>query len=114
VAFDQGLVEWVIEAMEPVGCVTMRKMFGGAGLYCDGLFFALVTDDDLWIKGDAISAADWDALGAEPFSFSYPDGRIVETKYRRAPGDAHDDPEAMQHYGRLGIAAAMRTGRKPE
>ena len=71
-AFDQGLVDWVIEAMEPLGHVTMRRMFGGAGLYCDGLFLALVTDDDLWIKGDAVSAAEWDALDAPPFSFTFP------------------------------------------
>ena len=56
-AFDQGLVDWITEAMEPIGTVTMRKMMGGATLYCGGTIFAIVADDRVWFKADAVSDA---------------------------------------------------------
>ena len=54
---DAGLADWVAEAMEPIGTITARRLFGGAALYCDGLTFAIVAFDCLWFKADAGSAA---------------------------------------------------------
>jgi DNA transformation protein len=107
-AIDHGLVDWVAEAMAPIGPVTMRRMFGGAALYCDGTIFALLVADDLWFKGDAASAPEWDALGADRFTYAKAGGVTGVTNYRRAPSDAHDDPEALRRYGEMGLAASMR------
>lgn len=63
-ALDTGLLEWVREALAPVGTVTMRRMMGGATLYCDGTVFAILAFDELWFKADAESDAAWDAAGA--------------------------------------------------
>ena len=49
----------------PVGTVTHHAMMGGATLYCDGTIFAIVADDLLWFKADAVSDAEWDAAGAD-------------------------------------------------
>jgi DNA transformation protein len=107
-AIDHGLVDWVAEAMAPIGPVTMRRMFGGAALYCDGMIFALLVADDLWFKRDAASAPEWDALGADRFTYAKAGGATGVTNYRRAPSDAHDDPEALRHYGEMGLAASVR------
>ncbi len=107
-AIDHGLVDWVAEAMAPIGHVTMRRMFGGAALYCDGMIFALIAMDDLWFKSDAQSAPAWDALGADPFTYGKAGGKVGVTSYRRAPSDAHDDPEALRRYGAMGLAASLR------
>jgi DNA transformation protein len=107
-AIDQGLVNWVAEAMAPAGEVSARKMFGGAGLYCGGLIFALLAADDLWFKSDAESDAEWDALGAERFAYEFDNGKTGVMNYRRCPGDAHDDADAMRGYGEIGLAAARR------
>jgi DNA transformation protein len=105
---DTGLVEWIAEAMVPVGHVTMRRMFGGAALYCDGTIFALLAMDDLWFKSDAESKPLWDALGVDHFTYPKKGGMVGITSYRRAPSDAHDDQDAMRHYGELGLAASLR------
>jgi DNA transformation protein and related proteins len=109
---DEGLIAWVCEALEPVGVVTMRKMMGGATLYLDGVAFAIVDDDQLWFKADAESDAAWDKAGCERFSFTFKDGRTGTMNYRRAPDDAHDDAEAMRHWGELGLAAGQRAAAK--
>ncbi|MGW8115155.1 TfoX/Sxy family protein [Caproicibacterium sp. NSD3] len=43
-------VQYIVEQLRDMGCVTYRKMFGEYGLYLDGKIFALVCDDQLFIK----------------------------------------------------------------
>ena len=111
-AFDQGLVDWIAEAMEPIGTVTLRKMMGGAVLYCDGTIFALVAEDAVWFKSDAVSDAIWDEAGCQRFSFTMNDGRVDVMNYRKGPDDVYDDADAMREWASLGIAAGFRNPSK--
>ncbi|MCP4616794.1 MAG: TfoX/Sxy family protein [Bradyrhizobium sp.] len=105
-AVDQGLVEWVKEAMAPVGTVTSKRLFGGAALYLDGLAFAILAFDALWLKADAESAADWG--DAERFSVTRENGKVQSLNYRRAPDETYDDADALRRWGLLAIEAARR------
>jgi DNA transformation protein len=78
-SYDEGLLAWVEEALEPIGKVTVRKMMGGATLYLDGVIFAILLDD-LWFKADAESDAVWDAEGCERFAFTMKDGKVESMK----------------------------------
>jgi len=111
VSVDHGLIAWVEEAMAPVGRVTMRKMMGGATLYCDGIIFAISDDGELWFKSDKVSDATWDAAGCERFTYAFKDGRIDTMNYRRAPSDVYDDADAMRQWAGLALEAGLR-GRK--
>lgn len=106
-AFDAGLIDWVAEAMAPVGTVTHRKMMGGATLYCDGTVFAIVAMDALWFKADQTSDPEWDAIGCERFTVELA-GRTASMNYRRAPEDVYDDPDALRRLGELALAAGAR------
>lgn len=108
---DEGLVEWVTECLEPLGVVTMRKMMGGAVLYCEGIVFALVDDGDLYFKSDAVNESVFEAAGLDKFSFEM-NGKQGSMNYRRAPLDVHDDPDAMRQWARLGIEAGERAPKK--
>lgn len=108
---DQGLVAWVEECLQPLGQVTMRSMMGGATLYLDGTVFAIVADDDLWFKADKLSDAQWDAAGAERFTFDM-GGKTGTMNYRRAPLDVHDDPDAMRRWAGLALEAGLRAPKK--
>ena len=112
-AFDQGLVDWVSEALEPLGHVSFRRMMGGATLYLDGTIFAIVVDDEIWFKADAESNALWDEAGyRERFTVTFKDGTVDMMNYRRAPADVYDDAEAMRDWAALGIAAGLRAPKK--
>lgn len=111
-AFDESLYEWVQEALEPVGRVTMRRMMGAAVLYLDGTVFAVVDEEQIWLKSDGESDPIWDAEGCERFTFTSKDGRVETMNYRRAPLDVYDDPEAMQRWARLALAAGLRSAAK--
>ncbi len=107
-ALDAGLIDWIEEALAPMGRVTMRRMMGGATLYLDGTIFAIVAFDQLWFKADAESDPEWDVIGAEPFRYDKGDGRTATMRYRRAPDDVYDDADAMRCWAALGLAAGMR------
>ncbi|MEO1170211.1 MAG: TfoX/Sxy family protein [Pseudomonadota bacterium] len=109
---DEGLVEWVAECLEPAGRVTMRKMMGGAVLYCEGIVFALVDEGDLHFKSDATNEDAFEAEGLGKFEFTGKDGKIATMNYRRAPLDVYDDPDAMREWARLGIEAGERAPKK--
>ncbi len=112
-AIDEGMLELVREALEPMGTVTSRRMMGGATLYLDGTVFAILADDALWFKADATSDAAWDAEGAARFTYAKGDGTTGSMNYRAAPADVYDDPDEMRRTAALAIEAGHR-GAKPK
>jgi len=107
-AVDQGLIDWIAEAMAPIGTVTSRRMMGGATLYCDGTIFAIVGMGALWFKADAVSDAVWDAEGCARFTYEMGEGRSGSMNYRRAPDGVYDDAEELQRWALFGIGAGRR------
>ncbi len=87
-------------------------MFGGWGFYCDDLFFAIVADDTLYLKGDAESAERYRAGGGEPFIYAMRDGSTQTMNYWTVPEDAMETPAGMRPWAQLALDAAVRA-RKP-
>ena len=110
-AVSDGFAEHVRELLAELGPIQIRKMFGGAGVYRDGVVFGLIDDDTLYFKTDEATRAEWAAAGSAPFTFQYKDGRTEATSYWRLPAAASDDAEAAQRWARLGLEAALRKSR---
>ena len=51
-AVTEGFKDFVTELLDGFGPVTIRNMFGGAGVYADGVMFAILVDDVLYLKAD--------------------------------------------------------------
>ena len=102
-----ALVDHCLELLAPLGAVRARRMFGGHGLYCDDLFFALIAMDRLYLKTDAISQPAFAAANGEPFVYEGT-GKRVTMSYWTAPPAAMDSPAEMQPWARLALAAALR------
>ena len=105
-------LDYLREQLAPLGRITSRRMFGSVGLYCDDLFFAIVSDDQLYLKVDAENRHDFEREGLEPFSYEA-NGKVSTMNYYRAPDEAMDTPALMQPWARSAIAAALRA-RKPK
>ena len=104
-------VEHVVETMGAFGRVESKAMFGGWGLYHEGVFFALVAEDTLYFKADAQNAAHFDAAGLEPFVYESKVGERLVMSYRQAPPEALESPAVMETWARLGYGAALRAVR---
>jgi DNA transformation protein len=88
-----------------------RRMFGGVGIYANELFFALLDDDILYLKADAVTRSEFEARGMTPFR-PYGDGGEV-MGYYALPGDLLEDVEALQYWVQLAVSAAQRQRNKP-
>jgi DNA transformation protein len=97
---------YVVEQLECLGPVQARRMFGGAGLYCDGLFFALVADDVLYFKVDDSNRADYEAAGMEPFK-PFPDKQGV-MQYYEVPIDILENRETLREWAEKALDVARR------
>jgi DNA transformation protein len=105
-------VEYLLELLTPLGGVGARAMFGGHGLYRDGLMFGLVAGDVLYLKTDAGNRASFEALGLAPFAYQRTGKPAIVMSYHRAPEDALEDSELMCQWVREACAAARRSASK--
>jgi DNA transformation protein len=112
VAVSDGSKAFVAELFAGLGLVQIKRMFGGAGVYADGVMFALVSDDIIYLKADDALKAE---LATAPFSFGR-EGEQVDTSYWRLPDDALDDPDIAAGWGRkaLRVAQAKALNKKPK
>lgn len=105
---DTGFLEFVKDQMAPLGPIVSRRMFSGAGLYCDGVIFALILRDTLYFKVDDQNRASYQAEGLSPFRYSQR-GRTVEIgAYWQAPERLLDDVDEMVEWARAALAAGQR------
>ena len=99
--------DYLKDLFEPFGAVSPRRMFGGLGVFCDGLMFALVADGTLYLKTDNDSLPLYEDSGCHPFTFNRKD-RQVETSYWSVPEEALDDPRMMKIWAERAFSAALR------
>lgn len=107
-AASAEFIEFLKEQMADFGPVTHKRMFGGAGLYRDGVIFALVVDDALYLKADAESRPLFEAEDLKPFTYGTKNGEKIITSYCRAPERCLDDRDDMTEWCRIAWGAALR------
>jgi DNA transformation protein len=103
-----GYIDFLKDQLAGLGAVNVRRMFGGAGVYCHGVMFALVADDTLYLKADEKTRADFEAEGLEAFTYQAKGGRNTVMSYWRAPERLYDEPEEMIAWAGKALAAAQR------
>ena len=99
--------EFVAELFASMGPVSIRRMFGGAGVFRDGLMFALLGDDTVYLKTDAALRADLEAEGSAPFIWTKPStGEEIDMGYVSLPSSAMDDPDEASAWAKRALAVA--------
>ena len=97
---------FVLEQLQVAGPVTAKAMFGGVGLYCQGLFFALIADDTLYLKVDDTTRPEFERVGSRPFR-PYGD-EAYSMQYYEVPADVLEDRSALRPWIEGAIGAARR------
>lgn len=107
---DSSFHDYVKELFAGVGRVEIKRMFGGAGGYCDGLIFLLLADQTIYIKADEALKAQLRQEGSGPFVWEPQSGprkgERVDLGYWRLPEAALDDPDLAAEWGRRALAVA--------
>lgn len=104
--------EYLKEVFEPFGTVRIRRMFGGYGLYCNELMFALIADNILYLKADAKTAKQFIDKGLH--QFQYPrHGKIIKLSYYSAPEEIFENPKEAMTWASIAYGAAVRSQKPP-
>ena len=103
-----AFIELCVELLQPLGPVRPRRMFGGHGFYVDGLFMALVIQNQLYLKADDVSRERFVAAGCQPFSYATQAGERLVMSYYQPPEEALESPPLMLPWARLAFEAALR------
>ena len=97
--------------MQTVGPVSAKAMFGGFGIFLDGLMFALIADSVLYLKIDKETENDFTARGLEPFTYSKK-GKEFKMSYYQAPDEVLEDHDEMNLWASKAYSAALRAASK--
>lgn len=87
--------------------VTTRAMFGGHGVYRDGVILGIVIDEQLYLKVDAHTRAAFEAEGCAPFVYTSK-GKVVPMSYWSLPATALDSPQEFRPWAQRAWEAALR------
>ena len=105
-------VDHLADLFDAFGPVTARRMSGGHGVFRDGLMFALVVDDALYLKADEYDRAMFESCGLPRFEYARK-GKRASFSCHLAPGDALEDPLALAEWAQPAFDAALRGKRVP-
>ena len=100
-------IPFVQELLEGWAPVSARRMFGGNGLYHEGLMFAIVMDQRLYLKADEVNRPQFEALGLAPFTYAMK-GKEVALSYWAAPDAIFDEPSEAVRWAQSSWDAALR------
>jgi DNA transformation protein len=109
---SDSFAEFLREQLAPLGRVTMRRMFGKTGVFCDGLMFGMVTSDTLYFRvDDHNQAAFKEAASFPPLSYEKK-GCTIDLSFWRVPERLFDEPDELVTWARAALAAARRVAAK--
>lgn len=98
-AVSSSYFEFVVEQLAEIVPIRSRRMFGGVGIYGDGLFFAIIADDVLYFKVDDSNRPDYERLGMAQF---------MNMQYYQLPADLLEDPDELGEWVEKSLAVAAR------
>lgn len=104
---ETEFVNHVCEMMQGVGPVNAKRMFGGYGIFLEGLMFGLIADSDLYLKADKVTREEFITKGLEPFSY-FKREKEFKLSYYQAPEEALENADVMREWGNKAYDVALR------
>ena len=109
---SDSFAEFLREQLAPLGPITMRRMFGKTGVFCDGLMLAMVTDNTLYFRVDDDNRTAFaEAASFPPLNYEKK-GSTIDLSFWRAPDRLFDEPDELVRWAQIALAAARRVAAK--
>ena len=104
--------EFLREQLAPLGRITLRRMFGKTGVFCDGAMLGMVTENTLYFRVDDHNRATFEEARSFPPLNYAKKGVLIDLSFWRAPERLFDDPDELLQWARAALAAAHRIALK--
>lgn len=111
-AASEGFKDFIRDQLAGFGPVAIRNMFGGAGIYADGVMFAILANDVLYLKADESSARAFAAEGMSPFTYRRAGKAPVAMSYWEAPPRLLEEPDELVQWVREAYRIACAANAK--
>lgn len=110
---EKEFTTYVVDLMQSIGPVSAKAMFGGYGIFLDGLMFGLIADNVLYLKVDQETENEFKAMGLAPFTYNKK-GKEFKMSYYQAPEEALEDGEEMNLWAAKAYSTALRAASKKQ
>lgn len=110
-AVSAEFLDFIHERLAPLGAVSVKRLFGGAGIHYHGVMFAMIMGDELYFKIDEQTVGRYLERDCEPFSYATKNGRRALKTYFRTPDELIDDEDEFLAWARDAADAALRGDR---
>ena len=111
---SDGFAEFLRDQLAPLGRITMRRMFGKTGVFCDGFMLGMVRDNTLYFRVDEDNRAAFkEAKSFPPLNYEKKGGTI-DLSFWRSPERLFDEPDEFVIWARAALAAARRVAAERE
>jgi DNA transformation protein len=111
---SDGFAGFLRDQLAPVGRITVRRMFGKTGVFCDGFMLGMVRDNTLYFRVDDDNRVAFkEAESFPPLNYEKRGGAI-DLSFWRAPERLFDEPDELVTWARAALAAARRVAVKRE
>jgi DNA transformation protein len=111
---SDSFAEFLREQLAPLGRVTMRRMFGKTGVFCDGAMFGMVTENTLYFRVDEHNRVTFKEAEAFPPLNYAKKGHTIDLSFWRVPERLFDEPDELVAWARAALAGAQRIAAKRE
>ena len=108
---EKEFVTYVVDLMQSIGPVRAKSMFGGHGIFLEGLMFGLIADSVLYLKVDKETEIEFKARGLEAFTYNKK-GKEFKMSYYQAPEEALEDVEEMNSWANKAYGTALKAASK--
>ena len=104
--------DFLRELLAPLGHISLRRMFGKTGVFCDGVMLGMVTENTLYFRVDGQNQAIFQEAAAFPPLNYVKHGETIDLAFWRAPDRLLDEPDELRTWARAALAAAHRVASK--
>ena len=111
-AVSDEFLDYVLDQFSGWDEVSARKMFGGAGLCCDGVMFGLIADDVAYLKVDELNQEDFEKAGSSAFNPFPEKDKTYVMSYYEIPADVLEDRQLLNQWAERALTVARKKKKK--
>lgn len=108
-----SFLDYVLQdAMQEIEGITAKAMFGGYGLYKEGVVFGIIADEQLYFKVDDTNRVEYEKRGSRPFSYEGKNRKRITMSYWEVPAEILEDRSILVEWVDASVAASKNTKRR--
>lgn len=104
---DSSFKDFIAERLGFIEGIIFKSMFGGYGIYKDGIVFAIIADDQLFFKVNDDLKEQYESMGSTPFTYENNKGKKISMSYWELPADILENDEELEKWVDQSVAVSL-------